>query len=61
MNGASVASIEVQTWAVPAEGMTLDELVLSLRAVGNPVLEVDRDHNRVLMVHSTTRAPWPTS
>lgn len=42
---------EVWAWATPAPDVTLDALISEMAALGNPVLEVDRDNNRLKIMH----------
>jgi len=50
----SAEKIEVFAWATPAEGWTLDELISEMARLGNTVLEVDRDGNRLKLLHVET-------
>lgn len=44
--------IEIESvWARPREGMSLDELVLRLGELGNRIVEIDRENNRVRIAH----------
>lgn len=43
--------IEMAVWATPAEGVSLEDLVERMRALGNPVLEIDREANRILVAY----------
>ena len=43
--------VEVAIWATPAEGVSLEDLVERMRALGNPVLEIDREANRILVAY----------
>lgn len=38
--------------ATPREGMTLDELVLKMKEIGNEVLEVNHEENYLLLKHN---------
>lgn len=42
-----IKKIEAEAWATPTEGWTLDALVAEMERIGNQVLEVDREGNRV--------------
>lgn len=42
---------EVHVWAEPADGVTLDALAQELTEDGTPILRVDRENNRILLVH----------
>lgn len=43
------AVLEVDFWATPAPHLTLDQLIEEMKEVGNTVLEVDRENNRLLL------------
>lgn len=45
------ATLEVHAWAIPAEGITLDELVEEFKQLGNPILKVDYEKNAILTIH----------
>lgn len=49
------AILEVQAWAIPAEGITLDELVEEFKQLGNPILEVDYEKNAILTINVTQK------
>ncbi len=41
--------LEVDFWATPAPHLTLDELIVEMKEIGNQVLEIDRENNRLLL------------
>lgn len=43
--------MEWKTWATPRPGLSLDQLVDIMVALGNRVLEIDRGHNRLLVAY----------
>ncbi len=45
------AEIEVEAWATPAPGWTLEELIVEMGRLGNPILEVDAVNNRLKVLH----------
>ena len=51
MTGRVVGTVQVQGWATPRPGLTLDGLIEVMAELGNEVIEVDRDNNRLLVVH----------
>lgn len=46
-------------WATPAPGVTLDDLIAEFRALGNEILEVDREHNRLRCLDHTEHLEGP--
>jgi hypothetical protein len=56
---AAVEGVETMAWAVPAEGVTLDDLTLALSRAGTPILERDDANNRLLVGYDITGAPAP--
>lgn len=46
---AQTQTLEVDFWATPAPHLTLDELIEEMKQIGNTVLEVDRENNRLLL------------
>lgn len=51
LTATTVQQIETTIEASPAPGMTLDELVVRLTELGNPILSIDREHNIVRVAH----------
>lgn len=45
------ARLQVEGWATPAPGFTLDQLIGEMDILGNPVLEIDRARNRIKIAH----------
>lgn len=43
--------IKAQVWASPGPEMSLTELVEKMHALGNPVLKIDEEHNRILVAY----------
>lgn len=43
--------VECEAWAIPADGVTLEELETRLCELGNKVLEVDAANNRIKVLH----------
>jgi len=56
-----IRKIEMATWATPAEGCTIDEMLEELRFLNNPILTVDRVNNRVLIGYEKEEFPSPRS
>ena len=47
------AKIEVESIkAVPVEGVTLDELIIKMKELGNKVIEINREGNYLLLAHN---------
>lgn len=49
--GQLISKVETTIWAIPAPDITLDELIVKLTDQGFPVLEIDRENNRIQVVH----------
>lgn len=47
------SKLTLELWAIPEGEMTLDELEQHLKEIGNPILEIDRENNRIKMVQTT--------
>ena len=48
--GQSDAQLQVWGWATPRPGMSLDALIEHMAEIGNTVLEVDREGNRLKLL-----------
>lgn len=46
-------AINLTAWATPAEGISLNELIIEMAENGTPVLEVDRLNNRLKVCDHT--------
>lgn len=49
----TAVQIETIAHAAPAPGATLDELESKLRTLGHEILEVDREQERITILHKT--------
>lgn len=50
-----IEQIETIVWATPREGLSLEDLIQTMRALGNDVLDVDRDNNCLKVIHCVDR------
>ncbi len=50
-------NVEVSVWANPAPGVNLDDLIAELEASHTPILDIDRDNNRVLIHFQNKEEP----
>lgn len=48
---SKIKSVEYIMEASPKEGMSLDDLIDRMKALGNPIVSVDRENNKIKMVH----------
>lgn len=51
LNNQKIKHVEYIIEASPAQGMSLDDLVEKMKALGNPILSIDREANKIKMVH----------
>lgn len=49
-NAGAGNKIMMTAWATPADGISLDELIVELEASGHKILEIDREGNRLKLV-----------
>ena len=50
--GQVVKRVEVEAWATPREGMKLIDLVPVLKELGDEILEIDVQNNRIKVLRS---------
>lgn len=50
--GAKISQVETKIWMSPREGLSMEEAVNNLKALGNQVLEIDYENRQILVSHT---------